>query len=78
MSELEPPLPYPPNKNASPWISSMDGPTSTCGNAGPNVSKIEKSNNKVIPFHVGKIALKQIKIYWKVPGLAPSCRKAFV
>jgi hypothetical protein len=61
MAELEPALPCPPNKNASPWISIMEDPKRSFGNAGPNVSKIENSYNKVMLLHVGQFALKQIK-----------------
>ena len=35
----------------------MDIPKSAFGNAGPNVKKLRKQNEKAIPFHVGQIAL---------------------
>ena len=38
----QPLLPVPPNKNASPWISTIECPQSAFGNTGPNVSKKEK------------------------------------
>ena len=67
MAELKfQPLPSmylrPPNKNASPWISTIENPVSVFGNTGPNVSKLRKRNKNAMHFHVRLIALEQIKI----------------
>ena len=35
----------------------MDIPISAFGNAGPNVRKLRKQNEKAMPFHVGQIEL---------------------
>ena len=55
MADLIPLGPLPPNKNASPWISSMETLSSAFGNGGPNVIKKEKGTVNEMPFNVGQI-----------------------
>ena len=40
--------PYPPNMNTSPWISSMETPSSPFGIGGPNVRKKREMKNNAL------------------------------